>query len=101
MTEFLATLFAILLVDPLSADIERAVKTARAPQAVVAQVQACTRKAGPAILERAGADPWWGATEALRLWAGWTTPEAVLVQAVPQCGAAVESARPFLASAGG
>lgn len=96
MNEFFATLFAVLLLQPLGADIDRALEAARAPRAVVEQVRRCQADAAPALRDKVGQDPWWAATNALRLWAGLTTPEAVLVQAAPQCRAAVDTARPFL-----
>jgi hypothetical protein len=96
MQEFLATLFAVLLLDPMNAELRASLQAAQAPAAVVEQVSACSRNAAPVLLERVQDDPWWAATKALQLWAGWTTPETVLAEGAPQCRGAVALARPFL-----
>ena len=61
------------------------------------QVTECGAAAAPALLERAGADPWWAAGTAFRIWIGALRPEAVLAEAAPACGPAMQAARPYLA----
>jgi hypothetical protein len=47
-------------------------------------------------VERAGADPWWAIRTAFGAWIGTIRPEAVLADAAPGCGPAMQAARPFL-----
>jgi hypothetical protein len=95
MHDLIATLVSLFLIEPLQAEIGENLGAAHASQAVVAAVTACARTATPVIVERAASDPWWAASNAMRLWAGWVPPETVLVEAAPGCAAALESARPL------
>src|SRR5918998_1054804 len=92
MQDLLAALIAFFLIEPLQAELA----AARAPQAVVAQVTSCARTATPVVVERAASETWWAVSSAVRLWAGWASPKTVLVEAAPECAAAVEAARPLL-----
>lgn len=96
MQDTFAHLVSFLLISPLEAHLAEKLKAARAPQAIVMQVQACAKAAAPALLDRATADPLWAARTAVTVWIGSASPELVLVEAVPTCRAAVEAARPFL-----
>jgi hypothetical protein len=96
MQDLLAALISFFLIEPLQAELADQLAAARAPQAVVAQVTSCTRTATPVVVERAASDPQWAVSSAVRLWAGWASPETVLVEAAPGCAAAVEAARPLL-----
>jgi hypothetical protein len=93
MQDLIATLVALFLIEPMQAEIGENLDAARVSQAVVAEVTGCARTAAPVIVERAASDPWWAASSAMRLWAGWVPPETVLVEAAPGCAAALESAR--------
>jgi hypothetical protein len=95
MQDLIATLVSLFLIEPLQAEIGENLGAARAPQAVVAAVTACARTAAPVFVERAASDPWWAASSAVRLWAGWVPPETVLVEAAPGCAAALGPARPL------
>jgi hypothetical protein len=69
---------------------------ARAPQAIVQDVAACTRAAAPSALARLTADPWWGVTTVAAVWMGTTPPEQVLIDVAPECRTALAAARPYL-----
>jgi hypothetical protein len=96
MQNIIASIVSLLLTGPLEARIADKLQVARAPQAVIAQVTACARQAAPVVADRVIADPWWGVQTVARVWLGSASAEAVLVEAVPGCGPAVATARPFL-----
>ncbi len=98
IADIIAFLVATFLVAPLQSTIEERLAAARAPAAVVAQVEACATAALPALVERASANPWWAVTTAFGAWIGTTSPEAVLRQAAPECGAVLNAARPAIES---
>jgi hypothetical protein len=97
IADILAFLVATFLLWPLQSGLESRLAAARAPAAVVQQVEACAGVAVPALVERATADPWWAVSTGLRAWIGTASPEAVLRDAVPGCAPAMAAARPFLA----
>ncbi|NNM73082.1 hypothetical protein [Enterovirga aerilata] len=96
MQDFVATLLSLFLIQPLQAELTERLEAARVPQAVVAEVAACTRQAAPRVLDRALSDPVWAAGSAIRVWFGAARPEALLVEIAPGCAPAVAAARPFL-----
>jgi hypothetical protein len=96
MQDFIATLVSLFLVEPFQAEMRERLAAARVPREVVQQVLQCGRVATPVLSERVMADPWWGATTVVRVWAGATTAETVVGEAVPACGPALRAVRPFL-----
>ena len=96
IADIIAFLVATFLVAPLQSTLEDRLAAARAPAAVVRQVEACATGALPALVERAAGDPWWAVSTAFGAWTGATSPEAVLRSASPACGAAIAAAGPFL-----
>ncbi len=93
----LAFVLATLVVAPFQTEIADRLAVARAPQAVVAEIGACARAAVPALAERLSGDWQWVVARTVGIWIGTTTADAVLAEAVPQCRAALVTARPFLA----
>jgi hypothetical protein len=100
MQDVIAALISFFLIEPLQAEMTRTLAAARAPQTIITGVTTCAQAAAPALLARAAGDPGWAATTAVRVWAGWVRPEVVLIETAPQCGPAVDAARPFLAGVG-
>jgi hypothetical protein len=93
IADLIAFLVATFLVAPLQSTIEARLADARAPAAIVAQVEPCVTAALPALVERASAEPWWAVRTAFGAWIGTTSPEAVLRQAAPECGPVLNAAR--------
>ena len=91
-----AWLVATFLLGPLNAQMAEQLSSAQAPVAVVRQVTDCAAAAAPRLVERAAADPWWAIGTAFRAWTGMLRPEAVLADAAPACGPAMQAARPYL-----
>ena len=94
--DLIAWLVAALLVNPLTAEVQSRLAAANAPPAIVAQVAACGAAAAPLLLQRATEDPWWAIRTGFATWIGTLHPDAVLGQAAPRCGPAMQAARPFL-----
>ena len=97
MQDFIATLVSLFFVEPFQAEMRDKLAAARVPREVTQQVIQCGRVATPVLTGRVMADPWWGATTVVRVWAGATTADAVLQETVPACGPALTAVRPFLA----
>lgn len=95
MSELVAALVSFFLLTPLEDRIARTLEAAQAPQAVVREVTSCAREAAPLVADRVLADPWWGVQAAVRIWAGTSRPDVLLVETVPGCRTAIETARPF------
>jgi hypothetical protein len=100
LQELLATLVSALIVDPLQAEMNERLAQIRAPQAVIADVRACTEASVPKLAERAMADPLWVVTTTLDVWTGRSAPEEVLGGTSAQCDAAIKAARVYLESRG-
>jgi hypothetical protein len=94
--DLLAVLVATVRLGPVQAQGTAQLAEGRAPAAGVLQVTECAAAAAPRLVERAGADPWWAIRTAFGAWIGTTRPEAVLADAAPGCGPAMQAARPFL-----
>jgi hypothetical protein len=93
-------LLAMFVIDPVMAEFNGRLREARAPQAVIEQVQACATAAPLALAERAAGDVWWGVSTVFSVAIGMTDPKAVIAQATPGCAAAVAAVRPLLAGGG-
>lgn len=97
LRDLLLWAFAAFVVEPYQAELTRQLTAARAPAATVEAVAGCAGAAVPALADRAVSEPWWALTTVAGVWAGITPPDAVLRDAVPRCGPAIEAARPYLA----
>jgi hypothetical protein len=95
MQDLFAALINLVLVDPLQHEIAKALAATRAPQEVVVSVATCATAHGSQIVDRALGDPWWAASNAFGVWVGLAEPYTLLVEAAPECAAAVEAVRPF------
>lgn len=96
LREFLLWLFATTVVEPYQAELTRQLALARAPHALVEAVAGCASAAIPALADRASSDPWWTLTNGLRVWIGVVPADAILRDAAPACGPAIDAARPYL-----
>jgi len=95
LNDILAFLLSTFLIAPLQSEF--AARLENAPRQVVSDVTACVTQATPALISRAGQDPWWAITTAIGVWIGNLPAEATLRDAAPGCGPALNAARPFLA----
>lgn len=98
--DFILSLVAMFVVEPLQAEFTQRLQAVQAPQAIVRDLATCAQTAAPAIADRVIADWGWGATTAFGLVIGTRTPEAVAAEITPTCGPAVRAARLALTSAG-
>ena len=100
LQDLFAFLVGVFIVDPLQAEMNERLAEIRAPQAVIADVRACTEASVPKLAERAMADPLWVFTTTLDVWTGRSAPEEVLGGTSAQCVAAIKAARVYLESRG-
>ncbi|MGG5886274.1 hypothetical protein ACLF3G_03975 [Falsiroseomonas sp. HC035] len=96
MHDLIAFLVSLFLLNPLQAEMQSRLAEASAPPAVMAGVAACAVSAGPALVQRAMAEPMWAISTAFQSWIGTVEPQAVLGQAAPDCVPAMAAARPYL-----
>lgn len=100
LRDLFLSLLSSFVIEPFLADLDAQLKTAHAPQAIIAQVQACAAAAPSALAERAAADPWWGISTVVGVAIGTTAADAVIAGAAPDCAAAVTAVRPFITATG-
>ncbi len=98
--DFLVSIFSFLVVEPFQAEINGKLAAARAPAAIIQQVEDCARAALPVLADRALGDWWWAGTTAVYVTIGMQSPESVLTREVPACAPAVRAAQPFLRATG-
>ncbi len=100
MTGILMSLVSFFLLQPVEQAITAELARARAPQAIVEKVAACSRQAVPAAVDRVMSDPAWAVTTLVTVWLGQTDSQVILIDIAPDCGQALDAARPFLSDGG-
>lgn len=100
MTGILMSLVSFFLLQPVEQAITAELARARAPQAIVEKVAACSRQAVPAAVDRVMSDPAWAVTTLVTVWLGQTDSQAILIDIAPDCEQALDAARPFLSDGG-
>ncbi|AJD44585.1 hypothetical protein C9413_23965 [Rhizobium sp. SEMIA 4085] len=86
-SDFIGWIFAVLVVDPLQAQIVEQAERAKLPVEIVRQSQACLTSQGPQLIERAAGDYGWAAATVVNLAIGRTSPAELLDNQDPQCAA--------------
>jgi hypothetical protein len=89
ISNFIGWIFALLVVDPLQAEIQQQAERARLPVEIVRQSQACLTSQGPKLIERAAGDYGWAAATVVSIAIGHTAPAELLDGSDPQCAALV------------
>ncbi|MBY3487702.1 hypothetical protein E0H51_21720 [Rhizobium leguminosarum bv. viciae] len=89
ISNFIGWIFALLVVDPLQAEIQQQAERARLPVEIVRQSQACLTSQGPKLIERAASDYGWAAATVVSIAIGHTAPAELLDGSDPQCTALV------------
>lgn len=87
--EFVASLFAFFVLDPVEAEMDRVLTASNAPMEVVETARDCVADAGPAILSRVGDDLWWGIAHVTYVAVGMMRAEELLVEVAPSCAPAL------------
>ena len=90
ISELIGWIFALLVVDPLQAQIQERAERARLPVEIVRQSQDCLTSQGPQLIERAAGDYGWAAATVVNLAIGRTAPVELLDSGDPQCAALVQ-----------
>ncbi len=96
LRDLLVGLVMALVVEPFSADMERALAAAQAPEPAMREAAACARAAAPALTDRALADWSWAAATGIRAAAGIVPLETIIIEASPSCAGAIAEAKRFL-----
>ncbi|MBB4237476.1 hypothetical protein [Rhizobium esperanzae] len=89
ISNFIGWIFALLVVDPLQAQIQEQVERARLPVEIVSQSQACLASQGPQLIKRAAGDYGWAAATVVSIAIGHTSPVELLDGKDPQCAAII------------
>ncbi|MDH4440975.1 MAG: hypothetical protein QE284_11380 [Rhizobium sp.] len=84
--EFFSWLFAAFVVDPIQAEVVARLEQAKAPVAVVSQVNDCLGWTGPVLMDRAANDLWWAGSTVISVVTGVTSPAELLDAGNPACG---------------
>lgn len=83
--DFIASLFAAFVVEPVQADIQQRLEEAGASVEVVSQATDCLSTTGPLLINRASGDLWWAGTTIVNVAIGWQSPAELLDAANPAC----------------
>lgn len=96
MLDLFMLLVSMFITGPLQSSLTEQLSQARAPAAIIAQVQECATTAAPALATRAVEDPWWGITTVAGIALGMTDPRPIIAATSPTCAAALTAAEPLL-----
>ncbi|WP_043540529.1 hypothetical protein [Salinarimonas rosea] len=97
MDSIFAALISFFLVDPIQAELAERLSAAQAPQEIVSVIAGCTQGAIPSVVDRVAGDPVRALSQVYEVWIGASDPVRLLAEVAPDCSAALEAARPFLA----
>ncbi|MFA1624854.1 hypothetical protein ACDY96_19205 [Rhizobium mongolense] len=86
-SDFIGWIFAVLVVDPLQAQIVEQAERAKLPVEIVRQSQSCLTSQGPQLIDRAAGDYGWAAATVVNIAIGRTSPAELLDNQDPQCAA--------------
>ncbi len=95
LSEFLASVFSALVLDPVQAEVRQTLERAGASIEVVQQSTECLGTAGPALARQAVDDPWWATATIVGITTGYQSPADLLASGGPAC----EPVARFLTSA--
>jgi len=99
INDFVMYLVSIFIIEPFDARISDALQGAQAPTAVMEQVRGCIADAPVALAEKVSGDWGWAIGAAVTVAVGTDSVEAVVAEAVPQCGLALAAVKPYLTGA--
>lgn len=85
ISDIVAWLFALFVIDPLQAEIGTRLERANVPVAAIQQSRHCVESHGPRLLQRAGEEPGWAVATATSVAIGWTSPVQLLDAGDPNC----------------
>ncbi|EHS51961.1 hypothetical protein PDO_4959 [Rhizobium sp. PDO1-076] len=86
ISEFIASLFAAFVVEPVQADILARLDQAGASVEVLSQSRDCLATTAPILISRAGDDIWWAGSTVVAVATGWQSPAELLDAGNPACG---------------
>ncbi|WP_064692303.1 hypothetical protein [Rhizobium aegyptiacum] len=89
ISSFIGWIFALLVIDPLQAEIQQQVERAGLPVEIVSQSKACLTSQGPQLVERAAGDYGWAAATVVSIAIGHTSPVELLDTRDPDCAAII------------
>ncbi|ARQ13758.1 hypothetical protein NXC12_PE00157 (plasmid) [Rhizobium etli] len=84
-SEIVASIFSMLLIEPLQAEVAARVAAAKAPTEIARASQECLTTQAPRLLERATTEVGWAASHALGITVGWKDPIDLLDKGAPGC----------------
>ncbi|WP_281977995.1 hypothetical protein [Pseudorhizobium flavum] len=85
ISDLAAWLFALLVVNPINAEIRERIETANLPLQAFQQSQQCLATHGPWLLAQAENDPVWAVGTAIGITTGWTSSTQLLDTNDPDC----------------
>lgn len=85
ISDFIGWIFAILVVDPLQAQLQEQAERGRLPVEIVRQSQDCLMTQGPRLIERAAGDYGWAMSNVVSIAIGNTSPTELLDSQDPHC----------------
>ncbi|MFD1747317.1 hypothetical protein ACFSE1_17740 [Rhizobium helianthi] len=87
ISDIVAWMFTLFVVDPLHADIQQHLERANAPVQIAQQTNECLAVQVPHLLDKATNEPGWAIATTIGISTGWTSPERLFEGADPSCTA--------------
>jgi hypothetical protein len=100
MRELILSIISAFVIEPMEAELKQSLTAAGAPYAVVSDVKACARAAGPVLVQRASSDWWWATSTGFKIATGMKEPVDVVATYAPDCRAAIQAANAYINKTG-
>ncbi|WP_306224709.1 hypothetical protein [Bosea beijingensis] len=95
LSSILAFLIQLLIVDPLTSQIDARLKQAQVPPALASSVNSCVKDALPDLVRRIASQPSQGISLAAEIWLQSNGFEGAVAKAAPDCAPLLQAVKPF------
>ncbi|TAJ34906.1 hypothetical protein [Bosea sp. (in: a-proteobacteria)] len=95
LSSILAFLIQLVILDPLTSQIDARLKQAQVPPALASSVNSCIKEALPDLVRRIASQPSQGLSLAAEIWLQGNGFEGAVVRAAPDCAPLLQAVKPF------
>ena len=100
LNSILLFLVQLVIVGPITSQIDARLKQAQAPAALVSSVNSCVNAALPDLAKRIASQPSQGISLAAEIWLQGGGFEGAILKAAPECAPLLQAAKPFYRGTG-
>ncbi len=95
LSSILAFLIQLVIIDPLTSQIDARLKQAQVPPALASSVNSCIKDALPDLMRRIASQPSQGISLAAEVWLQGNGFDGAVAKAVPDCAPLLQAVKPF------